>query len=123
MHPSVVRWVERTLRSHWPFDATPLRLVFKADPPRRRRRNALARAEGASSRFVKMPKKKWRELQKPFWQREKFVAQVRERNRERRRASQEARRAAAAAGGLPASGRIGSALAARHVRGEGHGQG
>lgn len=72
LHPNDTRWIERTIRSHWPFIATPLRILFKADPPHRSRRHALA-AAGPSERVVKMPKRKWDEMQKPFWRRRGFA--------------------------------------------------
>lgn len=38
LHPSVMRWVENTIRSQWAFTGTPIRIVTKVRDSRRRRR-------------------------------------------------------------------------------------
>jgi len=87
LHPNDERWIERTIRSHWPFVATPLRLQFKADPPQRKRRNALS-TSGDAGRVMKMPHRKWTELQKPVWRRKAFIAEKTQENRKKMEARQ-----------------------------------
>lgn len=51
MHPSEVQWIENTLRSQWPYTATPIRFVIKMPPPRKRKSHNLrgaAPAKGSS---------------------------------------------------------------------------
>jgi len=38
LHVSDKRWIENTIRSQWPFTATPLRLIYRSRDRRRRRR-------------------------------------------------------------------------------------
>ena len=91
-----MRWIERTIRSHWAFTATPLRIQLKADPPRRNRRNAFAKA-GPTERVVKVPKRRWAEMQKPVWQRKTFIEARRQQRHERAAAANAVGRAGAIA--------------------------
>lgn len=46
LHTSDVQWIENTLRSHWAFTGTPLRIVFRTRETRGRRRDQASKEYG-----------------------------------------------------------------------------
>ena len=46
LHTSDVQWIENTLRSHWAFTGTPLRIVFRTRETRGRRKDQASKEYG-----------------------------------------------------------------------------